>query len=97
MRRTMVAAAMILLAGGIAPASRLCRDTKGLFTPCTGERPPAAPPRRHRGDDPPTGSAVADRPDTGRRHAGRPDAKPPLVARSRLCRDTKGLFTPCPR
>lgn len=93
--------AMILLATGTAPAARLCRDTKGLFTPCIGA-PPAAMPMPRRRDDAATPGITAvahqdvERPDRGRR-AARETGKPPLIAKTRLCRDTKGLFTPCPR
>lgn len=98
MRRLAIMAA-ILLAAGTAPAARLCRDTKGLFTPCIGERPPAEHHRRQR--DAASASAEQSMPGSVavEAHAERRSApsRPPLIAKARLCRDSKGLFTPCVR
>jgi hypothetical protein len=106
MRRVLAATAMTLLACGTAPAARLCRDTKGLFTPCIGERPLPASHPRHRRDEAMAPTPVAEAaPLTGsatpaQRTAAAPRRvaeKPPLVAKAHLCRDSKGLFTPCVR
>ncbi len=78
-------------------AAPLCRDSKGLFTPCTGERVPGARPHRHRSaatagttarTDSPASADTADATPPKRSH-------PPLVGRGKLCRDSKGLFKPC--
>jgi hypothetical protein len=73
-------------------AAPLCRDSKGLFTPCTGERVPTAPRHRRIGSDagarPRSDAASPDTADV------RP-ARPPIVGRGKLCRDSKGLFKPC--
>ena len=83
-------------------AAPLCHDTKGLFTPCPRDsarrivRTPvdhaaaAAREEEHR--------VVAKEKHERhvREHPNEPE-KPALVARGKLCRDGKGLFTPCPR
>jgi hypothetical protein len=89
------------VAGSAAP---LCRDGKGLFTPCTPaetmrrrdaashRRPPVEP------SAPAAGVAVAsDMPRASEpRHDARRERRP-AIATGRLCRDGKGLFTPCPQ
>lgn len=67
-----------------AGATPLCRDLKGLYTPCAGGTP------AERAKHFPLPSAPA----TVGEH--RP-TRPSLVAQGHLCRDTKGLFTPCLR
>ena len=85
-------------AGTAAP---LCRDAKGLFTPCT----PAEASRRHdvasrrHASSPVSPVRASDKPATvvsrgvGPAHRERQ----PAISTGRLCRDGKGLFTPCAR
>ena len=71
-----------------AAAAPLCRDLKGLFTPCTARAVEQI--RRHEAEVAAKQEKVAaEHPDRPRR------THPPLVTRGRLCRDSKGLFTPC--
>ncbi len=86
MRRLLLV--MLVLGSGVADAAPLCRDSKGLFTPC----PPETRAQREK-----RAKVAAARPVTTEAtvaRAARP-RKAPLVGRAKLCRDTKGLFTPC--
>jgi hypothetical protein len=90
-----VALAAGALIAAAAPAAPLCKDLKGLFTPCPQVLNKDA---RHK---------LAQRIETAPAAPATPKAQAPpvaprAVARSRfeptkLCRDTKGLFTPCPQ
>ncbi|WBO22168.1 hypothetical protein [Sphingomonas abietis] len=105
MRHFILLAATVALSAimaATASAAPLCHDLKGLYTPC----PPGAPtprPARHHGrpTDAPADPAapasgatamIASSPEPARPPKA---AKPPLVGRGRLCRDSKGLFKPC--
>jgi hypothetical protein len=93
--RSIIAAACLITTSA-APAAELCRDSKGLFTPC-----PSGPARKvshHSRDEGqpaaasgPQGATKSDR--TARRTRRGPE----LFAKGKLCRDSKGLATPCPR
>lgn len=127
--------AATMLFAGTAQAGPLCRDTKGLFTPCTKavndawqaqklkreqeEKADAAEDAAPAAaETPATAGAVAAASGEGAsgkagaataggmkaRHAKaaastirRRTHKPELFATGKLCRDSKGLFTPCPR
>ena len=85
---------LVIAISGATLAAPLCRDAKGLFTPCTpaeaSRRPaPSAVPPAEADDKPAT---VASR-GVGTAHRERR----PAVATGPLCRDGKGLFTPCAR
>ncbi len=90
MRRFILAAllASIPVAGDAEP---LCRDLKGLFTPC--------PPGTHSAGARKRGNRSADAAGdpTRLRDSAKPLrlAKPPLLGRGKLCRDSKGLSKPC--
>lgn len=91
-RGTRAALAMMLAFLAAAPvgAAPLCRDLKGLFTPC-----PAGGAR----DGTRAAAVTADAVSSAGGDAPPPrqrSTKPPRVARTKLCRDLKGLFTPCP-
>lgn len=96
MRLTAILVAVLLPMAGTASAARLCRDTKGLFTPCVGERP-SPDDRRGHGDKTAAPAGPGARAGPPRQRARPVHANPPLVAKTRLCRDSKGLFTPCAR
>jgi len=89
------AAVLLLGAAAAARATPLCHDSKGLFTPCPRARDGGivASPVDH--------AATAARQQQQERHAREhPEARkrgPGLLGRGKLCRDTRGLFTPCPR
>ncbi len=74
-------------------AAPLCRDTKGLFTPC-----PQSANRTARAI---LSSAPARESEAApvRRQPAllRPAFAADAPRRTRLCTDSKGLFTPCPR
>lgn len=83
-----------ILGASAASAAPLCRDAKGLFTPCPRAANShartiltTATPKLIETPEamPPSPHAHANRPTTGD------------IQRAKLCRDTKGLFTPCPR
>lgn len=77
-----------------APAEPLCRDLKGLFTPC----PEALTKTAQRRLEERIASLSSTRSSRAPGEAMRAAApKPSPRAHVRLCRDTKGLFTPCPR
>ena len=113
------------MSAGSVQAAPLCKDLKGLFTPCpkalnkaaarrlrarsvrergAGNTRHAREAEAHRGDVTPGSKAarVASDPEPHR------VAPPPFVAgvtvadpgprpRPKLCKDLKGLFTPCPK
>ena len=88
-----LAFAVAVLFATAAQAAPSCRDSKGAFTPCTPHQIRQSPARAHaRTDKPDPAVAPATVTATKVRHVGKP-----LMARSRLCRDSKGLFTPCIR
>lgn len=84
--RLIVAATIGLFAAGTLHAAPLCRDSKGLFTPC----PSGTDGRRHE-----HGIMTVAGPE--RTETTRPEkpAKLSLVRKAKLCRDSKGLFKPC--
>lgn len=96
MNRILLAMAAVPLLAGAARAAPLCRDLKGLYTPCTGERTPPHATRRRSTARSADAAVPGDPADAAPGVAARP-AKPPIIARTKLCRDLKGLFTPCPR
>lgn len=88
---TFVVTALLAQAAASAP---LCRDTKGLFTPC-----PHAANRTARAI---LTSAPAQEPGLFLRETAMGRRSNPALAgggtrRARLCTDSKGLFTPCAR
>lgn len=95
-----------MLVGAPLHAARLCRDTKGLFTPCpetlnkTAQRSLKAkiaePPARH-ATAAPGETASEIEPAAHPEPAAKPARPAHVIVHSKLCRDTKGLFTPCPR
>lgn len=92
MRRILCLAVGLLMTPLLA-REPLCRDLKGLYTPCTNtHRAPVAKPGSLRGEDP----LRTDRP-----APPRPSKTKPVTTHSgnhvKLCRDLKGLYTPCPR
>jgi hypothetical protein len=95
MRLRSIVAMTLLLAATAAPAATLCRDSKGLFTPCP---PGTARKASHRSEaDDPAASADPQNPTKSERSARKTRNGPELFARGKLCRDSKGLATPCPR
>jgi len=92
------------LAGTASAREPLCRDLKGLYTPCPpGVAPRPATPRRIR---PAIAAAVARtspvvQANYSRGSAIAPDVVAPrapstVIARAmNLCRDMKGAYTPC--
>ncbi len=90
MRRFILAAllASIPVAAGAEP---LCRDLKGLFTPCPPGTHSAGEWKRH--DRSADAAGDPTRPHDPARSLK--PAKPPLVGRGKLCRDSKGLSKPC--
>jgi hypothetical protein len=93
--------AAVFLAAPLA-ASPLCRDSKGLFTPCprdSGNRIVNTPVDHAASAAQDEERATAEAEKHKRHHAKHPDEPetPGLVSRGKLCRDSKGLFTPCPR
>ncbi len=102
MRITLAAISLALLATPLAAslaAAPLCRDSKGLFTPCIGVRmPPARTPRPRTAQGTVDDRASADRAGASQTAgiAGRHGpALRTRVGRGKLCRDSKGLFKPC--
>jgi hypothetical protein len=100
--RGMVGWMAALLLAQVATATPLCRDSKGLFTPCPqGANSTArailnkAPARN------------TESPTARKQPAAATATMPPVAARAtfaadtphkaRLCTDSKGLFTPCAR
>ena len=87
------AAALLVLSASVATAAPLCRGSKGEFTPCAKGQagsPSIKLPRVlvvHKAKARQSGAETT---------AAEP-AEVPLVTVSKLCRDSKGLFTPCPR
>ena len=95
---------LVALIGGVHSAP-LCHDSKGLFTPCPHGVASSAPERAGRAVAPaaagsdtpaaesdtgaPAGSTVAVIPANA--------ARPKRIGSGRLCHDSKGLFTPCPK
>lgn len=103
--------AVMLTAAAPAAAAPLCHDLKGLYTPCGAGRPaaagalpdrslPAASSARTAADTiksaPAEPLAANPEPAPDPALAGARRATPISHART-LCRDTKGLYTPCPR
>lgn len=93
-----LAFALILLAAP-AGAAPLCHDLRGLYTPCPpNQAKPKPKPHTAKLDESASATSVAA---TDPAPAVTPTvakkSRPPLVAQShKLCRDTKGLYTPCP-
>ena len=90
-----IAVAVLILSSGVG-AAPLCRDSKGLFTPCIGTAARTASAQRN-GSKPAGVRGRADTEDStapARTASARP-ARPAVFGRGRLCRDTKGLFKPC--
>jgi hypothetical protein len=93
-------ALVLALVAAPAAAAPLCRDLKGLYTPCpTGKGAPTPPAARQQKiaratDTAAAASTIAP----GVEKAPRAEKGRSLVSHSKaLCRDTKGLYTPCPR
>ena len=87
-RNALIAIAAIALPAGIATAAPLCRESKGQFTPCTKAQLRAMPEKRHADDSKPGKSGAA--------HKAVPDRLGPFRT-TKLCRESKGQFTPCPK
>lgn len=93
--RLIVAATIGLFAAGTLHAAPLCRDYKGLFTPCPsgarseGDKVDAAPRHTTAGAED-GGSIVSDVPGMSQK-----PTEPSLIRKAKLCRDSKGLFKPC--
>jgi hypothetical protein len=93
--RLILAATLGLVCAGAVQAAPLCRDSKGLFTPCPPGMGSKTADRRKR-------PRVASSPEASARTgdqvaAAKPDAptKPAIIRKAKLCRDSKGLFKPC--
>ncbi len=81
---------------GVASAAPLCRDLKGLFTPCPQSLSKAAQHQlEHRIETLPAEPAATSTP-TARIVPPRA-AKRRRIDQGKLCKDLKGLFTPCPK
>jgi hypothetical protein len=81
--------ALVLLAAP-AGAAPLCHDLRGLYTPCPPGQAKAKP--KVEAATPAPAADAAPEPMVTKK------SRPPLVAQGhKLCRDTKGLYTPCPR
>lgn len=108
--RSLPLLATALMLAGPALASPLCRDTKGLFTPCpkavndAWRAKKAAKEQADKADAeadaaaPATAEVVKDH--HGKTHTvmvRHHTKKPELFGIGKLCRDSKGLATPCPR
>lgn len=101
MRRTilMAAGAALLCTSAADALAPLCRDSKGLFTPCVAGAPGRVPSRHHAAapaQETPAAAAASASPTTAS-PAPKAKSSSPRITRAKLCRDTKGLFTPCPR
>jgi hypothetical protein len=99
-----LALAAILLAAP-AGAAPLCHDLRGLYTPCPPGQAKAKPkpklesqPRVAQQDvTPATTSAAAAGPVIEAKPTPAKKSRPLLITQGhKLCRDTKGLYTPCP-
>ncbi len=88
-----LAAALLALCASVATAAPLCRGSKGEFTPCARGQagsPSIKVPRLLVAHEAKAGTP-------GGEAAAAAPAGTPLVTVSKLCHDSKGLFTPCPR
>lgn len=92
-----LALALVLLAAP-AGAAPLCHDLRGLYTPCPpGQAKPKPRPKPHADQPAETAAAPAVTATADSAPAVVKKSRPPLVTQShKLCRDTKGLYTPCP-
>jgi hypothetical protein len=77
---------------------------KGLYTPCAGNEPAVRHRARNTADADQTQKAGADQADSTSPHSDKPHhartakpERPDRFAVGKLCRDSRGLFTPCPR
>jgi hypothetical protein len=90
-------ALVLALLAAPATAASLCRDLKGLYTPCApGQAPPKARKIGHEGrpgaaTTPAVGTSAAEQ------QVAHQDQHQLVAHSKKLCRDTKGLYTPCPR
>jgi hypothetical protein len=95
--KTLAIVPLLLGVPALVMAAPLCRDAKGLFTPCTPaettKRRDAEP--RHRPTPVPDAAPDANRAPASREARPAHRERRPAVATGRLCRDGKGLFTPC--
>lgn len=97
--RLALALAVLAAPAGAAP---LCHDLRGLYTPCPpGQARPKPKPKAAVAQHDETASAMpvvaAAEPAPAAVPAPAKKSRPPLVTQShKLCRDTKGLYTPCP-
>ncbi|WP_404711046.1 hypothetical protein [Sphingomonas sp. MMS24-J13] len=95
--RFALALALLAAPAGAAP---LCHDLRGLYTPCPpGQAKPK--PKQHMDqlerEATPMVAATEPAP-TAQAPAAAKRSRPPLVTQGhKLCHDTKGLYTPCPR
>lgn len=89
------AAALLILSASVATAAPLCRGSKGEFTPCAKGQAGSPSIKLPRVLAVHEAKAKAGQPGSDAAAAG--PAELPLVTVSKLCRDSKGLFTPCPR
>jgi hypothetical protein len=80
-----------LLTAPLLAREPLCRDLKGLYTPCTSAHRASVGKPTPRHVDPPSAEAS-----TAPAQAKTKPAAIRSVNRTKLCRDLKGLYTPCP-
>ncbi|UAK24751.1 hypothetical protein [Sphingomonas nostoxanthinifaciens] len=86
---------LLVLSPVAASAARLCHDVRGLYTPCP-EAVGRDRARKRAGATPAAPARIAAVAPPVRALPDRP-TKPPLFATGHLCRDNKGLATPCTR
>lgn len=89
-----------------ATAAPLCRDSKGLFTPCPHSANSKARAILTKAPARQTETAPAKRRTVAAAAASAPASAQPVAStvatnavathKARLCTDSKGLFTPCP-
>ena len=85
-------APILFMIGTSVGAAPLCRDLRGLFTPCPATV--TKPPQTGHAMPLPPQAAVPAAPAAG----AAPSGRRPLVTHIRkLSRDSKGLYTPCPQ
>ncbi|PZU09621.1 hypothetical protein [Sphingomonas sp.] len=90
-----VAAALLVAQGAIA--TPLCRDNKGLFTPCPHEANRTARAILASAPARAIATSPAKEPATSAASAKTKQATTGPMRKLRLCTDSRGLFTPCPR
>jgi hypothetical protein len=90
----------LVLAVLAAPAGAvpLCRDLKGLYTPCPPGHGMPRPPRAAKpGKTDPAAPAASSTIAAGEKSTLAEPGRSLVAHSKKLCRDTRGLYTPCPR